>query len=332
MGILAAGTELEQFARSSNAVLERTTSGSYDTGVVRCAIGIGGGGSTNDFLRLSLLSAVNEVWCHFENYINGGTVGQNGTIFFSFDNASNVPLFRLHHTANTTIQPQYWNGSSYVNVGTAWTQPNGSRGEHDIHVTGGASFSFEWYINGTLFSSGSAAVATVTNITQATWNGSTNSSETVSGVRHVSQCIVADESTVGWKYYLDPATGNGAETAWLGVFTDINELALNDATMITANADAQRETYTKAARTIASGSVKAVVVSARAKRSASGPQNLRAVVRKGGTNYETANLPGLGVGFNGLLGIFENDPSTGSPWTLADAGSGSLEFGVRAAT
>lgn len=141
-----------------------------------------------------------------------------------------------------------------------------------------------------------------------------------------SNVICADEPTIGLFLTGLFPTGNGANTAWTGDYTGIDEPIFTDADGITSDVADQIETFTGAAPEVGGHAVRAVAICARAKRGVSGPQNLQLALRVDGANYFSATKA-LSVGYGGFCGVWETDPSTSAAWVTADAQG--VEIGVK---
>jgi hypothetical protein len=324
MTVFFAAGELEAYT-VSGPVTESTNSGTYDTACARCSIRPFT--NTADYAESPVYTSATTSWTHFE-VTTGNSAGTSGNTLITWYNSSATAVFRLQFTGSGVLQAQYWNGSAWTNIGSTTTLSVSVRYIIDLKIICGSSGSFELYLNQTLTLSGSASMGSVTNIARHRLQTPT-SGGTGGGF---SQIICADVSTVGWKLYLKPPTGNGANTAFTGTFADVDETSLNDADYIESVAANDVETYTGAAMTFASGAVKAVVVSARALNIATGPQNMQLALRRSSTNYFTADVAGIGTGFAPFLGIWETDPSTGAAWTSANAALAANEFGVKSTT
>jgi hypothetical protein len=323
-----AGGEVEAFVRSGTNVAEDTTAGTFDATYARCSIKVGAN-TSGDYMETTQLGSLTTLWLHFEYY---QPTSISALPLVTWYNSSGVTVFRLTSAAggsgSATFKLQYWNGSAFVDVGTTFTLLASNRQIVDIKLICGASGSFEVYVGNSIQASGSGFNAAVTNVDKVRFH--CNNSSGFSGRDpQISQVICSTGSTIGHKLYLKPPTGNGANTAFTGTFADVDETALLDSDFIESTAANDIETYTHAAISFGSGTIKAVVVSARALVAATGPQNLQAALRIGSTNYFSANLPNLGAGFGPVVAVFENDPSTGGAWGTANAGGVGTEFGLK---
>lgn len=148
---------------------------------------------------------------------------------------------------------------------------------------------------------------------------------------NVSQVIVASESTIGWVLSTLAPDGNGANTAWTGSYTDIDEFVLDTNDYIEAIATNAVETSSVSNINAAYSTynVKAVAVAMRASNdSGSVIADLQAALRTASTNYFSPNLslPKDGSDYSRQY-IWETNPNTSAAWSQAAVNA--LEVGVR---
>lgn len=330
MSILFAGTELDSFNRSSAAVQESTNSVATDTTYVRASVMLGDGSSTDYADTLTIGGQTGTVWLHFD-WMQDVSI-RSSSIPLTYYNSSGTAVFQLLCTATSpyTFQAQWWNGSAWTNIGSTFTVAGSTRVTFDIQLTLGSSGSFSLYLaNSVITSASSVNLSAISNIDKIRFN---SCSPTTSRNTYVSQVIVSTASTVGYKFYSKPPTGNSSvNTAFTNDFTAVDETTLDDGDFIQSTSAGDVETYTHTAFT-PSGVVRAVVVSMRIKNDGSVPANAQAALRIGGANYFSANLSGIGLGYGAAQAIWETDPSTSAAWLSSAAGSGSNEFGVKSVT
>lgn len=319
MTIPFAGGEMEAFTIAAGSPVESTAGGSFDSTYSRCAIALPGSGAA---VNTPVLGSLTTAWIHFE--YSTAFISNAGRTHAQMLNSSGTPVFRLQYSAGGgVLQPQYWNGSAWTNIGSTFTIST-SRAAIDVKIVCGGSGSMEVYLGGSLVASGSASMTAVTNIDKGQFIDNIGGS-----ISYYSQVVVATVSTVGWKFFTRPPTADGANTAWTGTFADVDETTLSDADYITTAVADDVETFTRAAITLGSGTVKAVVASMRAKNDGVSPVNVQGALRRGGTNYFSGNLA-INSGFGPAVAVWETDPSTGVAWVGSDAASTALEFGAKA--
>lgn len=337
MAVLWCGGELDAFNPGGGGV-EMTTAGfgtGYDTTYSRCCVRCGTANINHKVTSIDLASPITgTIWVHW--YLMYDAINDITNPHMELHNSGGTQLFRISITSTAsniaTMQCQYWNGSSWTNIGSTFTQGiQGAYAEYDLKVVCGGSGSMEIYQNKALVASGSASMTSVTSLVGAGWYNNRTSS--TFGTM-ISQCIIADQSTVGWKMYTKPPTGNSAtNTAWTDDYTKVDEAVLDDADYIASTTNGDVETFTWAGVTIPAGyAVVAVAVNARVRNDGSGPVNIQAALRRSSTNYFGSNVSMSGTAFTPTCTIWATDPSTGAAWTPSNAQSGSTEFGVKALT
>lgn len=293
------------------------------TNWIGIATGLDGGPYSGTFWHRGFCAGIN------------GSPAASGRTFLEYS-ASGTPVFRLQFTANDTLQPQYWDGSAWTNIGTTVSIPStGSpKWKYDLKIVCGASFEFyitnNMSVEPTLQSSGSASMTLVTGI-DGIKAYSTNGS--AGGCMPHSEWIWGDEATTGIRYAWAPPTGDGTYTAGSGAFGDVDEAITDDADLSTLTNNGDAETYTHSAMSIpATALIKAVQVEARVRNAATGAQNVKMRIRVGGTDYDAgANFAGIGTSFGPYVYQWATNPAGGS-WTVTTAGQTSNEFGTLAQT
>lgn len=328
MTILYSASELEAFNRSSTNVGELTLAGSFDATYAREAVRAGNGTSTADFAETPLFTPFTTGWIHFERYQSaGGVVG--GTAL-EVQNSAATPVFRLQHVVGTALQPQYWSGSAWTNLGAAIALSNTTRHVFDVKLIAGAAGSYEVWLNGILVGSGSGMAAAVTNFAKAKFYN-TNPGATAGNSPHISQLVIADTSTISWKAQSKPATSNGTDVDGTGGFTEISEAVLDDAAILTLANAGQHSSVKSAARAVpVNYVVKGLTVTARAKCGATGPTQMKFYVTIGGTRYYSPAIT-LTTTFAPYQYTWELDPSTGTTWTKTAVEDATLQWGFEAA-
>ncbi len=330
MTVAFAAAEAEAFTASSANVIESTTVGQFDASYARCGIRLGLSGVGENILT-PVFTSLTTAWVHWEWRYNT-TSGMSGLTMQTLYNSSGTAVFRLQFTATSVLQMQYWNGSAWTNIGSTTTLTASVLYTFDLNVVCGASGAAQFFIGGVSTLSGSASMTSVTNIAQLQFTRVTTSG-TGAEQSWVSQIIVDDVSTVGCKYFSKPPTGNsGTNTAFTGAFGDVDETVLSQADFIESTSANDVETFTGAAITLGSGTVRAVTVTGQAKVAATGPQNMQFALRRSSTNYFGSNVTGLAAGYKPFCGVFTTDPSTTNPWVAADAAAAATEFGVKSIT
>lgn len=333
MAVIWAGSEFEAFG-STIAPVGYTTATDRDNNFARAGVSLTS--TLTTFYRCNRVGAgdIAEMWFHFRSgATNTGAERANREIMTIF-NSSGVGVMRLFQNSATAPNKvlQRWNGSAWVDIGTAKTVVTSDSPTYDfqcrINATTGK---FAWWVNGVLQeeitgNTSYFAGAACDYVELAGW-GATND-------RRVSECIMADESLIGWRLATLAPTGPSlTNTAWTGALAEINKTVVSDATFITSATADQVETFVQAnpSGPAALLSPRAVITSFRGRTPVGGIENIQHCVRIGATNYFSANETGLTTSFsNGHQEVWENNPNTSAEWTQTNLND--VEGGVRSRT
>lgn len=320
MTILFAGGEMGSFIPADGNCREQTTSAYYDSAFARASINLSGAVT---YAQSFEWTEEADCWIHADLYVDGVSGGSEFTLLTAY-NASDIAVYQLRGTyaTNLTIK-QYTSpdGSAWTQRGTSFTTSIDTRNTFDIHVHSDASGSATVYVSGTERLTASADLSGLDGIAYIRLSGSLRT--------HWSQIIVSDESTIGKRLKTVPATGAGATTTWIGTYAEIDEAVYADVDFINSASADEVELFAHSSTVSGGYSVQAVVVTARAKRGASGPQNLQLALRSGGTTYFTASQA-LGLGYGAHVGIWEDDPATAAAFTTSAITT--AQFGVKSIT
>lgn len=216
-------------------------------------------------------------------------------------NDADQDLIRARVTSSTTLQLQYNSGTLAVPV---WSQLGA-----DVTVAGstlykldvrldidpaGTAHGYALYLNNVEKLSGTFAMALLTRVdaTKAGYPG---------GNLYVSQILATvGINTIGSFVPAIKASAAGSNSGMTGAYTDVNEVTLSDATMVSSNVAGQRTTF-------AMGDLPALPVGMnvgaevrhtfRANNDGVAPTNIRPVIRQAGVDSVAAAVPGLGLGY-----------------------------------
>lgn len=227
--------------------------------------------------------------------------------------------------SNTVLQ--YWNGSALTSVGASTAITGGTLGNYDFYFKKHASTGIvRIYKNGTLLLEATGLDTSNFDCDCVRFTGFASGG----GTTIMSQLLVADESTIGWKVFAADLTAGALNDFTAGTVTDIsvNSIQAYSSFMASATAD-QVATFT--VENLPAGSLipKAVVINMRAKKGTTGPANVQAVARVGGVNYYTADKA-LSVGIEPVSHIFDTNPATGLAWDTSTVNA--METGARSRT
>jgi hypothetical protein len=309
MTILFAGGELGSFTPSDNTVIETTSAsfGGVDFSYARCGITVPAGPS---YALSAPWAATNSIWCHF----NVGQLIAVGSAPFFEVYAGGVPIFQIQVASTGVYTLLYWNGAAFVQVGAGFKLPFASTQTFDVQLSATSIFV---YVAGTVKDGATGAFADVTAMTQLSFLP-------LNDYMVFSECIVADQPTLGYRLRTMPVTGAGNTNNWTGGFGNINEIVTNDGSFISTPTAAEVALFAQSTNTV--NSVRAIAVTARATTTAGAPQHLELACESGGTTNFSASLLQTGA-FGPNVGIFPTDPNTGSAWTNAAANL--MQYGVK---
>lgn len=324
MTILFAGNQLTDFLLPNANAAESTTAGRFDSAWVPNGINLINYGSAP--LLTPVFASQTNVWIHFEarpGNIDTSTGGNTTTaLWLRVYDSSGVERFRFHSGSGISIIASYYNGSSWAVIGTS---PGGAmsngRQQFDINIDIPNNKIYV-YVDRILIHTYSGTLGS--NVAQVGLNSFDNGDPAM-----YSQIIIADESTLWFKYKLDlPNANSSTNTAFTNDYTAVDEVILSDADYISSGTAGQVETFKAPARSFGTYTVLAVVLNYRALRDTTGPQKIRGVLTISGVNYETADRS-LGLGFTNFREYYTTNPATGIAWTPTQAGDVNLEFGVK---
>lgn len=288
--------------------------GSFSRGSTRVSFDSGGAA----WAETPEWSAVQELWLHYYVAEQGAALDAAAVSFM--DGVDTV--FKLHRDSGAWKLSYLSGVATFTQAGT--DVPRVQPSHVDIHWKSGASGEVAFYINGILQMEATGLTMTYAPDVTKIRFGELNSRNIV------SQIIMADEPTIGWRVGQSYMTSNGANTAWTGDYTSVDEALLNEADYIYSGSADQIETYGHTLVPSLTGyNPRAVAVSARARRGGSGPQNIQLAIRSGSTNY-FSGTKSLDLGYSAVQHVWETNPDTSLPWTVSQVAA--AQPGVKSIT
>lgn len=327
MSILFAGTSIADFFAAGSPAAETNAAklNSY------CAEGISIISSGDGSSYIDIAGEADFWLADYLQQTSGSGAAATGLAFWNTAYSTTNPLFKITAVSGSSIPDlYYWNGSAHVQFDSGTAVNALSR--WDIHVkvadTGGL---FELYRNGVL-DADFTSVGADTKLTAATTINRISFGCIGVGTTVWSGIIIADEDTRGITLVQRLPNGNGAQTAWTGAYTDVDETGYNDADFITSGVANDVETYTFAdlPTEFANSPIAALIISGRMQGSAISPTGIQGVARIGSTNYAEDTERSLTTTFGPGQVIFAQNPDTASEWTAAAVNA--AEFGVKSKT
>lgn len=328
MSILTFGTEMGFFVPSDANTIESTSLvgdeiESYDTGFSRCATRMSTASSTYGETP-NIGSGLTNAWIHFRMERGEGGGGGDLPVFYWKDNAG-TDRVRLTTTETDTWKLWHDIGAGWVQIGSSFSADISVGQTVDLNYPcNSASANVRLFLSGTERLSATVVTTAVAQLNKARWHATSSAF----AVRtNISEVVIADESTIGMRVMTMYPSGAGADNAWVGAYTDIDEAVYSDADVVTSATANEVKTF--AGTTIGSLTglnIRAVCVTARARRGVTGPQNLQLCIRSGVTNYFSATKT-LDVAYGNIFNVWETDPNTAVAWTAANAAA--IQFGVK---
>lgn len=312
------GGEMSAFSPSDSVATEIGTTSTYDSAFSRCALSVTG----LSYMQTAQLTAMTERWTHIHLTNGNGNNALTDHPVVWLD-GSDTEVVRLAATGdiNGTIALQYWNGASWATAGSAVSLPLYSANQVlDVRIlANSASGNLSLYVAGTERINQTVDLSGVTSVRRIKVLG--DSSGGFNFITTCSQIISADEPTIGWRLATLYPSAGGADSAWTGAYTAIDETVYSDADFINSGSAAQVSTFALTGPAMTGYSVRAVGVTARARRGASGPQNIRMALRSAGTTYFSGSDIALGLGYAPVQTIWETDPATSAAWVNTNIAS-----------
>lgn len=321
-----------QYDLSSSSVVGSTTAGTFDSAVVDSSILLPAASSgvapANFWAGMPILvggpSITTKIFGHFEAFLPSGnfTTTSSSAFFIRIRNNVGLPVFRLNWASSTTLQAEFWNGSSWTSVGPTLSRLSPGLTTFDFDFTPGALGSFSLYING-----GTIPILSVSNFNAAVNNiASVDIGNPYEAIMYISQGVLSDVDLRGAKLFSRRPNGNGFYTAGTGTFTDVNSIVKNDLTGIGLPTAGDRKTFTLPTISATGRVIRNVHVNNLCAAAGATP-NVRIVTRRLATDATSGNIsPAPSTGLTARQTSLPLDLSTGLSWTIANFIA--TEFGV----
>ena len=148
---------------------------------------------------------------------------------------------------------------------------------------------------------------------------------------YISEVIWGDEPTIEARVALAAPSGNGFYQDGDGGFGRVDE-TLPDGSAIIFDAPNERSSFTQSTlAAVGDFTIRNVQVNSFARYTGpGGADDIRAFLRIGGADYDNPTaLTDLSAGYESYQANWLTNPSTGSGWTVADAISTAMEFGIK---
>ena len=322
------GDELECYSTYSVNVSETTTGAisGFSRGMVTIPY------SASEYVEAPLTDSVtglptatNDVlWMHIRTNSSNSSAGLTPLTWYDSDGVAKV---RELITGSNAGKIQFWNGTAWTDAVTGFDNSFESYTVWDFRFKIGVEGIIELFKEGILVNRFEGDTSGIGNIAKLVLTRRGNSRT------WFHQLIIADYSTVNHTIRRRTPSGAGANTAWSGDFSAVDDAPSSTigTDAITTSTSGAKMTFTGAnlAAPAVGHVIKAVAVAEFSRNDGTGqlPQNIRPVLRVSGTDYEgPVNAP-IGTGWKGGVAFWENNPATGAAWAnIADVNA--TEFGV----
>jgi len=239
------------------------------------------------------------LWARFDGYYSGGSFNTNMAVLV---NNSDQMLFRLRVNSSTVTRIEYNSGTlatpAWTQLGTDITTASGTRYTWVIKLTidaAGTAHAYEVYKDNVLALSGTFSMALLTRVDAIKFGDTSNTTCAISQVLASVGILLVGSFVAAIK-----ADGAGSNSGMTGAYTDVNEVTLDDATVVSSNTAGQRTTFSMA-NLPALGSLTVGTEQRHCFRAnndgGAGPQNLKSVVRNSGVDTVGSVVSGMGTGF-----------------------------------
>lgn len=332
-----------------------TTVGRFRAGYARHGLGVdanSGAMSGNTFMRTGSNNfppfAATSFWVTARHRIGGASSSPGNFVFFRLNDASGIPRVRVRATSagypGVIVLEKVNAAGTVTNLLTsALPFPSNAPAVPDKidvfvnYTTSGTTFQF--YNNGILLLnfSGDLTTDSVTSLGSvdfgiaAASNGGGNVSETW------SEIIVATADTRTYNLVTQVATANGnTHNFTAGTAADIAATVFTTgdaAPNVSATAGQIQEYQVTPALPAGTFAIVSVVHKIRAVAGIAGPQKMDAMIRVGGADFTSADIP-LSSGWATYANNWDLNPNTGAAWGISDIVNASTlyNFGVKSVT
>jgi hypothetical protein len=277
-------------------------------------------------------AATAEIWTSFDGYSGSITTGNADSTWLEWGNSVspgvNQPLFRLKANTTGATNMDIWNGTTWVTGATVPYIFNVTQRQHfDVHIkmhdTTGI---FTIYKDGILVGSHTATDTILTAATTLDWMRHRSPGQSFGVSYFLSAIIIADEDTRAMTVAQSLPTGAGANSAWTGLFSAIDETQFDDTDFIQSDVLNAVSTFATpilpAAVTGGVYSVVAVAISGR--MLAKSGRDIALTLYTNTATYPAAAGVDAPISFNARETIWHTNPATSTTWTASEASTSQI--------
>lgn len=315
-----------------------TTAGRFRTGYARGAFSVNSTAVASDppgarFRMASFSSAASEFWLSWRMYRTNASAILNAQWVRLLD-SSGVCRLLIRATATPELKIATRNSVGTITdlaTSSGWANTINSVVKYDLYVkyAGDGTGVITLYEDGVQVVTYSGANTTdgATALDSVEFGGFV-----ATAVYNYSEIIVAATDTRGKSLVTLTSSTAGAAQDWTGPAANVNQNAItDDAQYIYTDVANELQQYKPGAIPSGNWQVDAVVMSARAIRGATGPQNIQFATRIGSTDYTSASQsPGTSFGNHQL--IQETNPATSTAWITSDLADTNFQYGLKSIT
>lgn len=317
--ILFAGGEIHDFNCSAPSACNSTTSSTYYiTGYARLALNPEKG----SFLQTPTFTPQSTLWFHTtmaRGFSTGTTSDYNIIVLRSPDGVARLAIRGTG--TNSTVKISKANSvGTYTDLVTNIGGWNTITHRIDLFVNYSTTGQVSLYMDGVQIAdyTGDVTTDSATQINRIDI-GNANNSGTAGYEDWWSEVVVSTTDTRAMRLVTVPLAANGATVDWtIGGVANVNEATLSDATLNASDTAGQVQLYTLSAMPAGSFNIVDVWQTMRARVDTTGPQNMRAAIRTGGTNYMSTDLSPPQTVWGTVRKNWATNPATGVAWTLND--------------
>lgn len=297
----------------------------------------------NNDVAIQDIPATSQGWVHFMIHVPTNELdGFGDIIVFELTDSTDGDFFRIVQDSDAVdvfknpLLFEYWDGAAWVTLPNPVPENTLAQIDIDFKIDASAG---HWIV----YSDGQE----INRFTGKTnHNGNTidrasfyGSKGTVPGAGvltrfiALSQFIMSNsENTIDMRLATLEIDGEGATSAWTGLFTDVNEQLLDTNTKITSGTSNDVSTYTitnLSANVLASTflNILSVNVHHYVRDNAGTPGDVQQAVRISATDFFGPTDTSIGAGYALSINRFTTNPNTTNPWALTDIAA--LEIGAK---
>jgi hypothetical protein len=323
------GGEDHDFTKLGICSVDTATANTRRTANNRCSLKVGNASNSliSDGWTGTLSAPQSSFWLS-TRYVYTGFTSTNSYLMSFFDAAGTRRLYIMGTNQGFTLyKVSSTNVSTSLGILNSGANPPATLTKVDVFINYAVAGSIQVYWDNTLVFNYSGDITTngataLASFTLGSVGGNTSN--------YWSEVVASDSDTRSTSIItLAPSANGNAFTFDSGSVASISETTLDDTSLISSGTAGQLAQFTVgSAGVTGSLAIKAVVISARAAKGGTGPQNAKFNVRTGSANYASAAiaLPGT---FGRVQGVFTANPASSSPWVNADLTAAGFNVGIQ---